>query len=107
MFPAVHHWSTDPVDLGLHLHTIQPIVIHQPDMLLSICFTETESVKPIVQSDSIDSGSGSKLYQVEIIGPIDKSAESESVLDRIKEQVEKDTRGTQEELLGDMLVSVT
>jgi hypothetical protein len=71
-------------------------------MLLFMCFAETESVKPIVQSVSIDSGS--KLYQVEIIGP---TAESESLLDRIRERVEKDTRGTQEELLGDMLVSVT
>jgi hypothetical protein len=76
-----------------------------PIMLLFVCFTETESVKPLVQSVSTDSVS--KLYQVEIIGPIDKSRESESVMDRIKDQVEKNTRGTQEELRGDMLVSIT
>lgn len=74
-------------------------------MLLFLCFTETESVKPLIQSGSTDSGS--KLYQVEITGPINKSTESESLLDRIKEQVEKNTRGTQEELVGDMLVSLT
>lgn len=64
---------------------------------------ETESVKPLIQSVSTDSGS--KLYQVEITGPINKSTESESLLDRIKEEVEKSTRGTQEELVGDISVS--
>jgi hypothetical protein len=69
-------------------------------MLLFLCFTETESVKPLIQSAT--TGSGSKLYQVEITGPINKSTESDSVLDQIKAQVEKNTRGTQEELVGDM-----
>jgi hypothetical protein len=62
-------------------------------------------VKPLIQSYSTDSGS--KLYQVEITGPNNKSTDSESLLDRIKEQVEKNTRGTQEELVGHMLVSFT
>lgn len=60
-------------------------------------------MKPLIQSCSTDSGS--KLYQVEITDPTNKSTESESLLDRIREQVEKNTRGTQEELVGDMLVS--
>jgi hypothetical protein len=88
-----------------HLLLIKPVFIHEPDDVFSLCFTETESVKPLIQSDSTDSGS--KLYQVEITGPINKSTESESVLDKIKKQVENNTKGTQEELIGDMLVSIS
>jgi hypothetical protein len=54
-------------------------------------------VKALIQSDSADSGS--KLYQVEITGS------TESALDQIKKDVERNTKGTQEELVGDMSVS--
>jgi hypothetical protein len=73
-------------------------------MLIFLCFTETESVKPLIQSDV--SGSRSRLYQVEITGPVNERAESESVLYQIKNCMEQCTRGTQEELTGDMLVAV-
>jgi hypothetical protein len=53
-------------------------------------------VKPLIQSESTDSGS--KLYQVEITGT------TESALDQIKKQVERNTKGTQEELVGYVLV---
>lgn len=53
-------------------------------------------MRPLIQSDSADIGS--KLYQVEITGF------TESALDQIKKDVERNTRGTQEELVGDMSV---
>lgn len=54
-------------------------------------------MRPLIQSVSADSGS--KLYQVEITGC------TESSLDQIKKDVERNTKGTQEELVGDVLVS--
>jgi hypothetical protein len=41
---------------------------------------------------------------VEITGPLNKSSESESALEQIKKHVERSTKGTHEELVGDMLV---
>jgi len=73
-------------------------------ILIPLCIIETESVKPLIQSDV--SGSRSKLYQVEITGPVIEPAESGSVVYQIKKYMEESTRGTQEELIGDMLVAV-
>jgi len=64
---------------------------------------ETESVKPLIQSDVSDSRS--KLYQVEITGPVIEPAESGSVVYQIKKYMEESTRGTQEKLIGDICVS--
>lgn len=73
-------------------------------ILILLCILETESVKPLIQSDVSDSRS--KLYQVEISGPVTEPAESGSVVYQIKKCMEESTRGTQEELIGDMLVAV-
>lgn len=73
-------------------------------VLIFLCFIETESVKPLIQSDVSDSRS--KLYQVEVTDPVTGPAESGSVVYQIKEYMEESTRGTQEELIGDMLVGV-
>jgi hypothetical protein len=73
-------------------------------ILILFCIIETESVKPLIQSDVSDSRS--KLYQVEITGPVIEPAESGSVVYQIKKCMEDSTRGTQEELIGDMLVAV-
>jgi hypothetical protein len=72
--------------------------------MIFLCFVETESVKPLIQTEVSDSRS--KLYQVEITGPFNEPSESGSVLYQIKNCVEESTRGTQEELIGDMLVAV-
>jgi len=73
-------------------------------ILILLCIIETESVKPLIQSDVSDSRS--KLYQVEITGPVIEPAESGSVVYQIKKYMEESTRGSQEELIGDMLVAV-
>lgn len=73
-------------------------------ILIFLCIVETESVKPLIQSDVSDSRS--KLYQVEITGPVIEPAESGSAVYQIKKYMEESTRGTQEELIGDMLVAV-
>ena len=73
-------------------------------ILIFLCIIETESVKPLIQSDVSDSRS--KLYQVEITGPVIEPAESRSAVYQIKKYIEESTRGTQEELVGDMLVAV-
>ena len=69
-----------------------------------MCIIETESAKPLIQSYVCDSRS--KLYQVEVTGPVTEPAESGSVVYQIKKYMEESTRGTQEELIGDMLVAV-
>jgi hypothetical protein len=43
---------------------------------------------------------------VEITGPVIEPAESGSVVYQIKKYMEESTRGTEEELIGDMLVAV-